>query len=202
MVSATSSPDRARQILGANFHGVDEVQRHMWAEYTHDQLAALAVTPFSEETILDCKDTHLLIAGAPLSIPDLYERHSNLFWPVGSRAWYRDRPFPFNKSVPVRWNLIRKAAIPGSPGKSYDEQQKLLPREEEVPLACEVAYAFVLHFLSTGEPLLKRMWMRCADRMASGGRAFIGEFAAGGIVVLDDLGYPCSLLGLASARRI
>src|SRR5437762_4159611 len=57
----------AARILGPrSVHGVFDVERYFGAAYTPEQLAVLALLPFSEETLRARKDTHILVAGFPL----------------------------------------------------------------------------------------------------------------------------------------
>ncbi len=81
-VVAVESPDLStlhaeqRAIMGTNFLGEAEIAKAYSVKWTKAQLEKLSVIPFSEETLRDCKDTHVLFAGFPLSINDIRAKAS------------------------------------------------------------------------------------------------------------------------------
>ena len=52
-------------------------------------------------------------------------------------------------------------SVPDSASKTWDEQQKLLGKDEETPSARVVIYTMIGHFLSTGERLFGSIYVRC-----------------------------------------
>lgn len=187
----------AAAILGAgNVLGILDVERHFRRPYSEHELRALATVPFSDETLRQYKDTHVLIAGAPLSVNEMRKLADSIFCPGD---WYNREAFATTKKVGARWYLLRKEPVPESRNKTYDEQTALL-KDEEVPFACEVTYLVVLYWLTHRERLLPHVFVRCQDKESDGFRVDIGGFG--------DLGfflgcYPDSdcenRLGLASS---
>jgi hypothetical protein len=201
----TSSQIRARAIMGANFLGVEEVIGHYGAAYTTDQLAALAEIPFSEAELEACKETHLLVAGYPMTILDVRakapSKKPKTFYSYKD-AWYNTQAFATSELVGLRWHLIRKTAVEGSFSKTFDDQKQLLGSEDVVPRACELVYAVVLYFMATGERLFTNHYVRCIDLASGGRRVIVGLFDSGGLVVYYRwFAYPCDGLGLSSARK-
>lgn len=195
--------DKARAILPpTDVHGIDHVEQHFGVTYTEQQLISLVDLPWPDEVLRECAGTHLLVAGFPLSILDLFDRQSDLLWEE-ERGWLERGPFGREVRVHPRWYLLRKEAVPGSlDEKTYRAQLPLLTPYEEVPHASELAHATVLHFRATGERLLGRYWLRCADESSPGYRASVGFFISDLHVVgrWDDNRMDC--LGLASARKL
>src|SRR5262249_43345915 len=134
--------DHARAILPPrDVHGIDQVQQHFGVTYAEQQLLELIDLPWPDEVLRACASTHVLVAGYPLAIDDLQKRHPALFradngkWPFASAT----------TQVNLRWYLIRKSWVPGSLGKTYADQLGLLPPDQEVPRACEMTFALLLH---------------------------------------------------------
>lgn len=187
----------ARGIMGKNFLGREEVRRGYGIAFTDAQLDALGRIPYSEETLIASRDTHVLVAGAPLSLTEIRERAGGNF---SAKDWYTPEPFANEKQVGVRWHLLRKELVPGSLGKAYGEQCLLLTKEEEVPFACEMAYMVILYWLTHRERLLPDLYVRCRDQIAQGNSIDVGGFDARGFHI--DSGWDGgrhNFLGLASS---
>jgi hypothetical protein len=115
--------------------------------------------------------------------------------------WYDNQDFAL-KTEPPRWRQIRMEAVPNSFSKSFDAQQKLLAKDEEVALARVVILGMVLHFLATGERLFPTYWVRCLDKSADGDRVYVGDFVGIGLGVYRVWrAVPVSDIGLACARK-
>ena len=187
----------AAEILGAgNMLGILDVERHYRRPYSEHELRALAAIPFSEETLRACKDTHVLVAGAPLSINQMRELADSIFCPGD---WCNREPFANDKKVVVRWYLLRKEPVPESRSKTYGQQTALL-KDEEVPFACEMTYLIILHWLTHRERLLPHVFVRCQDKESDGDRVDIGGFGDVGFFLgcYPDSGHE-NRLGLASS---
>jgi hypothetical protein len=179
--------------MGKNFLGLKEVQKGFGIMPLADQYATV---PFAEETIAQCKDTHVLVAGAALSVNDIRRiAHSDFY----DTDWYDHESFASDKKVSVRWYLLRKEPVPESRSTTYDEQTALL-WEEEVPFACEVTYMVILYRLTHRECLLSDVCVRCQDKESGGVRVNVGNFDSEGFLLSyywDD--HRADRLGLASS---
>jgi hypothetical protein len=197
----STSQKHARAVMGANFFGVEEAMKHFGVNPSKPQIAALAEIPFSEETLVACKDTYVLAAVFPLSLLDIRSKASSakLFY---KQDWYNREQFAKAKGE-VGWRLVRKTPVADSTNKTWDEQQALLGKDEETPTAQVMVYTIVGHFLATGERLFEKVYVRCSDRDSDGGRVRVGSFDADGLYVHYYYwdGFRYDRLGLSSARK-
>lgn len=200
----TTSQERAQKVMGKHYIGPDAAMQHLGVQYTEQELAMLSVVPFSEAVLKGCAKTHVLVAGAPLSILEIRERiqgKGKLFYST-TDAWYNAEKFATDEKVNVQWYLIRKEAVANSFSKNWDDQQALLTPEEITPRACEVVYAMILTFLATGIRLFEKYYVRCADVSSSGYRVGVGYFDAKGLNVYYGWdGYRLVYLGVSSRRK-
>lgn len=198
--SSKLTPERAREIMGRNFFGVEEATKHFGVKPTPAQLSVLSEIPWSEETLESCKDTHVLVAVFLLSILDVRAKaKSALFY---DQSWYNKESFAKDKGTVVGWQLVRKTPVDNSTSKSWSEQQALLATNEETPAARVIVYTIISHFLATGERLFERIYVRCVDVDSSGNRVSVGRFGAVGLLVDARWGGDRGdSIGAASARK-
>ena len=193
----------AREIMGKNFFGVEEAIKHFGVNPSKQQLAALAEVPFSEEVLKSCNDTHILIAAFPLSILDIRgiikkQPDRSLFY---SHDWYDKQAFAKDKGE-VGWQLVRKEPVVGSTSKTWNEQQALLSKDEEVPTARIVVYTMIGHFLACGERLFKKIYVRCVDHDSDGYRVNVGYFDSRGLGAYSRWdNFRNGHLGVSAARK-
>jgi hypothetical protein len=202
---STPSQIRAREIMGKNFLGVEEVVRHYGATFSIEQLSLLANIPFSEAELEECKNTHVLVAGFPMTILDIRKKAPSkkpkTFYSYKD-AWYNTQAFATDEQVEVRWYLIRKEAVANSTSKTYDEQKALLSEHDEVPRACDLVYAIVLYFMAMGERLFPSIYVRTSSVDSDGFRVLVGLFVSGGLYVnycWDGVRYD--FVAVASSRK-
>lgn len=204
-IELTDGQKEAKAIMGTNFFGPEEVAKHFGARWTQPQLDALATVPFSQEVLEACKDTHVLVAGYPMTLLQVRSKANKakkgkLFYtPEG--GWYESQAFARKTKVEVRWYLIRKKPVEDSTSKSWDEQQALL-KDEMTPTACVMVYTIMGHFLNTGERLFESVYVRCSDIVSYGDRVLVGSFFAVGLDVgWYSGGHRYSFLGLSASRN-
>lgn len=202
-VEPTTSQKHAREIMGRNMFGIEEVQKHFGVTPTKQQLAFLAEVPFSDEVLTACKATHVLVAGFPLNLIDVRAKATKHFY-TKKDAWYEGQAFADEK-IELGWYLICKVPVEKSFSKNWKEQQSVLRSkhpDEETPKANILAYTVIGHFLATGERLFEKVWVRTSSLDSDGGRVVLGYFGDGGLGVSDywddDRG---GRLGLSSARK-
>jgi hypothetical protein len=173
----------ARDIMGKNFFGVEEGMMHFSIDPTERELAALATIPFAPETLTACKDTHLLVAIFQLSVNDIMAKTSSwkteMFRDRGVNSWARKQRFA-EREGGAGWWLVRKTPLPGSSGKTFEEQQGTFPGEEVIPFARVLLYAIFGYCLKTKEHLFETQYVRCADLCSrSGEHVYVGGFGDG-----------------------
>lgn len=199
-VVMTTETDLAHDIMGKNFFGLNEVSVHYGVEFGNGLVAALATIPFSEATLRNCKDTHILVAGFPMTILDIRAKAPNQFHSHGD-AWYNSHAFAADKRVDPRWHLLRKEIIAGTQSRSFAEQMSLLSNSEEVPDACDLVYATILYFLATRELLFRGVYSRCKDLGPGGDRIAVGTSAQDGLDISSHWeGFAYNEIGIASAH--
>lgn len=199
----STSHQRAREIMGKHFFGIEEAIKHFGVNPTKPQLAYLAEIPFSEEVLETCKKTHVLVAVFPMSILEIRAKFGKQQKPpiFYSQDWYNNQAFAQDKGQ-VSWQLVRKELIANSTSKTWPEQQALLGKEEETPKAQVMVYTIIGHFLATGERLFEKVWVSCSDLDSGGSRVGVGRFDAEGLGVCHwHGGHRHADLGVASARK-
>ena len=195
----TTSQKRAREIMGRNFFGIEEVIKHFGVNPTRQQLAALSEIPFSEPVLEQSKDTHVLVAVFPLSILEIRGKvDSKLFY---DQSWYNKESFAKERGE-VSWQLVRKTPVDDSTSKNWQEQQALIAKDDEVPSARVMVYTIVGHYLATGERLFEHIYVRTSSVVSVGLRVCVGGFGSFGLGV----GYfwdasRLDRLGVSSARK-
>lgn len=103
--------------------------------------------------------------------PGAFDRHAT--------PWVNDHPLA-KASDSWRWRQLKLRAA--DPGKTFDEQAKMLSRDDEIPLTRELVAYLVVHFLATGERLeIPRL--RCRDVMPAGRRVVVGPFRDTGLEI-------------------
>jgi hypothetical protein len=188
--------------MGRNVFGLDDAISYLGVNPSPEQIATLREVPFSEEVLVFCRDTHILVAVFPLSILDIREmvraeptRH------FCYQSWYNEQVFA-SDSGQIGWHLIRKTPVENSSNKMWDEQQDLLGENDETPKAQVMVYAIIGHYKATGERLFEEVWVRCSDLTLDGNRASAGRFDFRGLYVRESWdGTRDDDLGLASERK-
>jgi len=189
----------ARRIMGNNIFGIEEAIKHFGVAPTKRQLAYMAEVPYSEATLIACKDTHILAAVFRLSGMEVREKAKSqkVFC---QQDWYDNQPFAHDKGM-LEWQFVRKTPVDDSTRKTWDEQQFLLDKSEETPKFQVLAYTVVGHFLATGERLFEGAYVRCAD-LDSDGNLVLLRFDPDGLSVNNyHDGARDGSIAVSSARK-
>jgi hypothetical protein len=196
--TGSTTPEHAAAIMEAGCHGVDALERHLQVRLSANETAQLASVPFSRETLLQCRQSHVLVACARVSLMSLRAKAADAFY--FKKAWYAEEEFA-RRPIRTRWRLIGREPVPASTSKIWVNQRLVLPKDEFVPGAPEMALAIVLHFLETGERLLPAVYVRTSDVDSSGRRVGLGRFGPDGLRVRSWGDHPDYYIGLAAARK-
>lgn len=171
----------AREIMGRNMFGIEEAAKYYGINCTRRQAVALSRIPFSKATLERCRETHVLVAVFPLSIMEIIESKTELFY---CRSWYNEEAFA-NDRGKAEWHLILKTPVDDSIGKTWKEQLSLLSSDSEIPTARVITYAIIGHFLSTGERLFENIYVRCSNKVSDGYCSVeVGDFGE----IISDFG--------------
>jgi hypothetical protein len=178
-----TTQERAREIMGKNFFGVEEAVKYFGVNPTRQQLAALSEVPFSEGLLQQSKDTHILAAVFPLSILEIRDRVEHKLFYNHEGAWYDEQPFAREREE-ARWLLVRKIPADKIP-KSWQEQEALFGDDDEVPTAQAMVYMVIGHFLATGERLVERRYARTSSVDSRGNRVYLSGVGLDGLGISD-----------------
>ena len=197
----STSQAEARKIMGKNMFGIEEAQKHFGIVPTKPQLGYLAEIPFSAEVLEACKDTHILVAVFPLTIPEVRSKAKRGLFYSYDDAWYNNQAFASEKAE-LGWHLIRKTPVEDSTSKTWKEQQALLSKDEETPTAPVMIYTIIGHFLATGERLFEKIYVRTSSLGSDGDRVSVGGFGSEGLYVCGWRdGRRDAGIGLSGARK-
>ncbi len=164
---------RAHAIMGANFLGPELGYRYFGTQ--HYSTKRLASVPFDEGVLEQSRDTHLLVAGTPVTLCDLLARYPESFMERTKERTQRD-PL-YRQRVLPRWYLLQREPDSASLNLSHYECWDYIDAPAELPRACEVIYAVLLKRLHTGEELLSKFSVRCEDNDQCGDTLCIGQRA-------------------------
>jgi hypothetical protein len=212
----TPSHKAAKEIMGNNYFGPEDVAKYLGVRPTRKQLSALAEIPYSKATLLECKNTHLLIAVFPMSLMEMLS--NKLFAAVfdteaaeKTKKEFRNQMFALDPGE-IGWCLVRKSPEKDSLQKEWIQQLQILGEKNRVASARVVVYAIVSHFLKTGERLFNDGYvhLRCVETEAiSNRRVTVVPFGeekkeeTGGELRVehwwDD--NVCYFVGIASVRK-
>jgi len=128
------------------FHGLFDAYRVFGADYSEEELADLKEIPFFK--LEDQRLNRALVAGSKVSLIDIMSMHPELFHKDKDGIVEPSRAF-CREEVGAKWFMIGRTALGGSTGEMFSESRKLLTDNLEVPRACEVVYALVVHYFFT-----------------------------------------------------
>ncbi len=191
----------ARDIMKSHFLGTDEVMRYFGVKYHNKELLKLATIPWSAATLRECRYTHVLVAGYPLAITRIRACMPDAFQARDGEAWYDQHDFANTATVGLRWYLVRTGIVLNSLGESFRDQERLLTPADELPRACEVAYAAALYFRANGERLFSENYVRCRDEFSEDEQIIIGQFTVDGMCATHCGREAMSFAGITSSRR-
>ncbi len=182
----TKSQKAAKEIMGNNFFGIEDAIEHLNLRPDKNQIAELDDVPFSEVTLKECKDTHVLVAVFPMSLLQMFE-NKNLrpFFGLDDTEkapWFKQERFSWEEGK-VGWYLIRKQAPENSLNKEWVDQLHMFGQLSDSVSVRIAAYAALGHILKTGTVMFEESMARCAELDHSGRRVTIGPFKEDGLRV-------------------
>ncbi len=187
--------------MGDNFHGVDALERCLGIQLSRAYMKLFLTLPFTPELLQQCAETHVLVACGPLSLLDVWQAQTGLFY-TKNEPWYGAQSEQWARTkVKAGWHLIRKSAVPDSISKTWDMQNRLLKTDEQVPSASVLAQAALIHYLETTQEIFEAIYVRCSDMDPDRNHVYIGLFDEDGLGVhaCED-SFRNGSLGLASSR--
>jgi len=180
----------ALEIMGRNSFSIADVRKAFGIDPSEPQLTTLSNVPYTENTLKECKDTHVLVAVFPFSIVNmrelvLRETADMVFSP---KFWYKSEPFALSLGETI-WQLIRKAPVPQSYLKTLDEHENIFMSKDDImPKARVLVYTIVGFYLAKGERMFENVYARCSDRDSFGVRLAVSGIGTDGIKVTNEFG--------------
>lgn len=189
VVRETPEQMLARTGMGRNFVGIQEAEK-VFGQFTHEQKQVFANIPFSERTLCECSETHILVPDIGLSVFEMRDKVERL---LDNPVWCEDERF-FHVIGQPSWQLIRKSHV----GNEIPD-----PAVSHIPTAQQVINAMILHSVVNGAILFEGYGVCTCDKDSHGLTVNVGwdkakgvEINVGGASLLEGV------LGLASARHI
>ncbi len=178
------SVEQAYLIMGKNSHGTPALERHFGVRLSAKSKKLFTKVPFSAETLMACRETHVLVACGALSLMDLWLLHGSLFCRGSERPWFvkQDEKFAITKAR-AGWQLVRATPVPETYGRTWDEQISHLGVNDQVPNVSVLAQAVLIHYLETGKRLFGESYVRVSDVGSGGQQVGFGYFDISGINV-------------------
>lgn len=170
---SVSTHEQAQKIMGENFLGIEESVKCLGIDPAPRERAILSAVPFSQNTLKECSETHVLVAVFPISLLDLQgrveavgEEDNFFFGKPETRKEYVRETFATERGE-VQWCLIRKEFVPKSGDDTWLAQRKLLAANEDIPSARVAVYTIVLSYLASDEKSRQKLFTTTAVRTAS-----------------------------------
>ncbi len=159
---STKRPDytSAQAILGVDFISPEEVASYCGLAYTDEQVAYLGKTLPDDGVLTWCRENDMMLLPGPpqsmcfLDLVSLFSAHIALF-DVGEE-WFFAHTEVFARGERVgagSWIAMGKREVPGSFGKEWLDQQRLVEEPLIIPNTAEVVWAF-LSYLSVRDRYL------------------------------------------------
>jgi len=179
--------EAAKRIMSKNFIGLEDIGEHAAITLSPEDLDFFSKIPYSEETLLKCQNTHILISGLSASILWVYINVPESRFHFDSDPWWFNESFATEIRMKRGWHLIRRNVLPESINKPYEEKVRMVIEQgENVPTGCELIFTMMLYYLTTGIRLFEKVKTQCSDICIDGVYFHVGFFQKGHI---DIRGY-------------
>lgn len=196
--------------------GVADWQKIYGITLTQKQIGTLRQFPWSEKTLsAPCpfnpgkmiRETHFAFVGLEtVNIMELQRLNPQTtkprFYDYAPNSWYSNEKFANEMKLSLRWYLLLKDIVPNSENNTFADQEKMLPKEYEVPTAiAEIAKDFLIYKM-TGVYANGKRYARTSDLVSDSHRVYVGNCDAGGVVVVsyrDD--YRNDFVGVGASRK-
>jgi len=153
----TTNPKHAREIMGKNFFGIEEAIRYFGVNPTPEQLAVLEKIPFTEIQLEEMKDSHILVAGFPISILEIRDKVDWKLFHSHEDSWYNEDSFAKERGGDMAlWWLMSKMIKKKAYNVAKCEASFLRNKgRDEIPDVRWVVYTIIGYYLNTGERLVE-----------------------------------------------
>ncbi len=188
---APTSPKRAQKIMGVNFFGTEEIKECFGIPAKETEV------PFCEETLLNCRNSHILVLGVPLGIKDISEMFPDIFQ---DNILLSEEDF-FLKKIKVGWYLIKTPNNFNNRRESFQQSEARLSGTQYIGKAAIYVYVMVLGLkLQRTRIFTSRVWCQDIDE---GKQVYIGRDNEGKIIISSwyNIFCPPLLIGIAPIQK-
>jgi len=175
----------AHVVEGEHIIFPEEVTEARAVTYSSEQLKHLAETLPDEQQLRWLRENnYAVVAGppTPMSVLEVRALSPQLFV-FETDGWYAVQSFASTHKAGCEWLVIRKAPLPLSTKKTWDVQQKLLSKDEEVPNAAEISWFITTYYEVKKTRLFSDVYVRTSSVNSDGDRVSVGYFGEVGLSV-------------------
>jgi len=149
--------------------------------------------------------------GSPLTVAKWLEVHPGPDQPkfyFATNPWHTGQPHTDLAVLEPRLYVALREIVPGSTGKSPEDQAAMLPAGYRVPTTIEEVTKNILCFRRTGKRPNGTRWAACAERtvktsqVGAGFVSCVGNWVGNGLVVSSWDGNPSVLVGVGASREM
>jgi len=206
--------------MGKNFFGIEDWVSFYGARLSQKALRQVAQFPWGEDVLNSpcpfhkgktIRETHVAflgieeLNGEPLNTLKFRKLHPATGQPrfyFADNPWYAKEDFA-SQPLSFRWHLMLREIVPNSESKTYEDQQKMLPAEYEVPTAVAETAKNILVFRKSGVYSNSKRYARCQEKTSAGRRVHVGSFGSVGLGVHRYWeGYRAGDIGVGAARKL
>jgi hypothetical protein len=169
----TTGLQRAKEIMGDNMISIEDVAQTFGVEFSIEQITQLIENTYYEQTLQNCKDTHILFPGYPITICELsYKKPDLLICDCDCREgfWYDYKDFIYKDTTRCRWYLVKKDLIFNNPRPQINDNEEMLS-------PVEIIFMIVLYHQVNNIKIFSNAYLRCFkkdDRL--GGELFSNAY--------------------------
>lgn len=180
----STAVEEAKRIMGSNLVGISDLDMPADKPFSQEDIDFFSTVPFAEGLLEKCQHSHILVPGLKMSVLDAYLAAPAVHFLFDSDPWWIEEDFATKQKTKRKWYLIRRAVVPESIGKPYDEQIQIVKdKSEDVPRGCELICAIIFYYLVTGIRLFEKIKSHCSDISIDGVHFHVGFFQKGHIDV-------------------
>jgi uncharacterized protein YfkK (UPF0435 family) len=165
--------ETALNIMGVNIITPEEISKEMGLRLTEHRKHVLSKIPFSEETLQEHRNTHVLVPLFSTTASELEDLFYHMFGDYNQVCLDEG---DISKKESTGWHLVRLSIVPDSVSKSYSEQVSLLNKKERVPTACILIYTIIAYSLCRKQKLFTGYKVRVKSKDEDGDYVIINTY--------------------------
>jgi len=186
----TSSAEQAREIMGNDFIGVEEILKvAAWTNLPKkkEEYETIPAIPYGTDFLKTLRGEYVLILGFPSdenknpltlnAMRSFYGLEPTVKEPCFyNQDWYLNEDFAGKTTLEFKWYIIRKKVIEETRGKRPEEIMETIKNVRGFPSAILTAYTFFLCYFLNKEKLWENDFLWCSDKDGNGDRIYTGRY--------------------------